>query len=1246
MWHISYLNRNLSLSYNVLIRWILATTLLVCFLSNAVNAQEAETKLKPSVLSLTEVCFYSAPNYQGRSFCTTQDRAYIGDGWYENVASISLPVGKEVTVYSFLGFVGNETTYQKSQPNLLASQSKFFSFKVTDVVTTKAQQVKWLNSVLFLLLLGDEKKDTDGDGISDEDEITLGTDPEDADDTPEDSDNDGTPDALDPDRDGDGVENDSDAFPDDATESNDLDEDGIGDNADPDRDGDGVENDSDAFPDDATENSDLDQDGIGDNVDTDRDGDGVVNEDDTFPDDGTESNDLDEDGIGDNADPDRDGDGVEDEDDAFPDDATESSDLDQDGIGDNVDPDRDGDGVANDIEEDQGTNPNDPNDYPDTVAPELQLIDTEAVIIDAIVYNVRGTAIDPEQPNSGVDTILITSEQYVGISFSGTYDAASGEFSIEVPLKLGINQLLIKAIDLSGNTSEKTLQVTRISPPQIVNVTPVSGTIVEQDTAIIRGEIHTAQPLDSLSLRINDSQVTPEPTDQDGVYVFFAPIQSLGFGSNIVQLRLVSPDGSAARDVQLNYVPEGAEDIPAPTISIASPAEGQLLNQDSFRLSAEIVSSAGPLMITLNGQEIVNTSEGLVFYNLNELLSFPDGQDELAVTVEAIDSLDKVTTLNAVFRRDTSLPVIVLNENFTAAPQNNQITQTPLQLSGTVSDNNLSSLLINGQAVSLEPTDDDTTYNFKVSINIDATQTQAINFQAFDRSGNQTQIEYLFENTSTAAINALLPVVGTELMSSGQPLQLQVAARVEGLETNQTVFAYISSDTSSGSAAQAIELSLNGTLAGGSLEVPEASGDYTIHYELRNASAQTLVSAQRDITVTAQSDIPLEIVRIEPENNVQYIEPNAAIEVYFNQPIDLSKLELKVRETLHGKTYINQDELGVDFIEARGYELTDVNYDFKVVTGEIEQLPGGAAIAFRGNQYFGFAADVFIDIIYDGEELLRSTFQVREIPTLIEGSVNDQFNQPLKGIVVDLPELGRSTLTNGDGGFAFGYQEPGDKLIPGGEYKISINQDFKNPRFGTLNRAIVVQQSRSNSLDRYTLQEIDSSVPFYNLTSSTINNLAQGELIVDLSDAKALFDNGRTNGTVHVQFLPLEHIGVTSWQSVIPLWMFSVQPKGIQVEGSPNITMNLPKLRGTYDYIDLDVYTHVVMLGYNSEQKVLEPVGVGRIDGTQVNTVGKLHLQSMDFLGFAQINPNLLPTLRQYEDGEISILELKAALQQ
>lgn len=237
--------------------------------------------------------------------------------------------------------------------------------------------------------------DDDNDGFRDDVELSLSSDPLDAQSKPSDIDLDGIPDSLDDDIDGDGFPNEIDLFPLDATEQADADLDGIGDNVDVDDDndtfsdsveiavgtdpldsssfptdldgdgipneldddidGDGVLNDNDDLPLDPNDSVDTDGDGIGDSVDTDDDGDGYADVDEvTAGSDPLDSlslpADLDNDGTPDVIDSDIDGDGVDNISDAFPRDKTEQLDFDLDGIGNNTDLDDDNDGYT-DIEE-------------------------------------------------------------------------------------------------------------------------------------------------------------------------------------------------------------------------------------------------------------------------------------------------------------------------------------------------------------------------------------------------------------------------------------------------------------------------------------------------------------------------------------------------------------------------------------------------------------------------------------------------------------------------------------------------------------------------------------------------------------------------------------------------------------------------------------------------------------------------------------------------------------------------------
>ena len=232
--------------------------------------------------------------------------------------------------------------------------------------------------------IDNKNADSDGDGVSDGDEIAAGSDPDDPDSTPSDVDGDGKVDDKNADSDGDGV-SDGDEIaagsdPDDPDSTpSDVDGDGEIDNKNADSDGDGV-SDGDEIaagsdPDDPDSTpSDVDGDGKVDDKNADSDGDGVSNGDEiaagSDPDDPDSTpSDVDGDGKVDDKNADSDGDGVSDGDEiaagSDPDDPDSSpSDVDGDGKVDNKNADSDGDGVSDGDEIAAGSDPDDPDSTP------------------------------------------------------------------------------------------------------------------------------------------------------------------------------------------------------------------------------------------------------------------------------------------------------------------------------------------------------------------------------------------------------------------------------------------------------------------------------------------------------------------------------------------------------------------------------------------------------------------------------------------------------------------------------------------------------------------------------------------------------------------------------------------------------------------------------------------------------------------------------------------------------------------
>ena len=206
----------------------------------------------------------------------------------------------------------------------------------------------------------DYPRDPDGDGLTTNQEIELGTDPEN------------------PDTDGDGISDLNDPEPLEGDLNIDTDGDGIIDLFDKDDDGDGYDDlleielgsdpkDPKIIPQDTDGDflPDAKEKELGTDInDPDTDGDGIIDGEDDFPLDPTRGKDTDGDGIPDTEDPDDDNDGTPDNQDAFPLDPRETTDTDGDGIGDNADRDDDNDGYSDYAETLGGSDPLDPNSIP------------------------------------------------------------------------------------------------------------------------------------------------------------------------------------------------------------------------------------------------------------------------------------------------------------------------------------------------------------------------------------------------------------------------------------------------------------------------------------------------------------------------------------------------------------------------------------------------------------------------------------------------------------------------------------------------------------------------------------------------------------------------------------------------------------------------------------------------------------------------------------------------------------------
>src|SRR5690606_25006284 len=340
------------------------------------------------------------------------------------------------------------------------------------------------------------------------------------------------------------------------------------------------------------------------------------------------------------------------------------------------------------------------------------------------------------------------------------------------------------------------------------------------------------------------------------------------------------------------------------------------------------------------------------------------------------------------------------------------------------------------------------------------------------------------------------------------------------------------------------------------------------------------------------------------------------------------------------------DPSGADFLTAQGYQLQEVHRDNEIVPGAVSVLPGNQSFAYYANRHFGFNADVYVDVIYDGNELGRFNFKIRQLPTFIIGGVVDQFGQPLSGVPVKLTSLNRTTTTNNDGSFAFGFQEAAGNEIPGGRHELIINPDFSVPGYGTQVRTINLQQGRKNEISLSRLPELHPDIPFQLVSADQgLVSLAGDELRLDLTGARLLFKNGRTSGNLQVQFMPYSQLNAAVTPGAWPQWMFAGQPRGVAVENAISVDIKMPMLNGGYGYIPPETQL-VVLMGYNPEREAIEPVGIGRIENYRVVSTGKVTFKTLDYIGYALVESSKQPLLQDVVDGKATLQQLLSMLQQ
>ena len=869
----------------------------------------------------------------------------------------------------------------------------------------------------------------------------------------------------------------------------------------------------------------------------------------------------------------------------------------------------------------------------DSSIPEVIISNTAPFTTLSDSYVLQGSVTD----NGGdIQRLYAQSSRFAEATFEVSTTSNHG-FVSHVPLLFGENILRIIAEDGANNRAEASLTVERTVAlaPSLTLDSPLSGTTVNTSSISISGRLYTALAPENIRVRLGEQIVYPEASGTPGLYhyVFNQVRLNVGYNNFVVTAETTAGNVSAFTTVQ--YLEQPSTAIPQPpVITITHPAVSRDTRANSLTIAGNIVVLNPPVTLSINGHPVSvvedYTSNGAsqpttVLFQDSIALNTEGKHD---ITLIATDSEGLSTTQTLSIIRDTQLPLIHLEDASLAfAPVVNNTVETPFVLAGTVVDAHLAGLTINGNRVDLLPQSDTTTFSFNAALALPANVEQSVLISAVDYAGNTTEQTLIIHSAPSMTIEVISPIADAELGLSASNANIDVVARIEGLTEGATVQASVDDGA-------AVAMTADGDIYQALIALDLTVAQHRLRLEVIDSNAELLASTTVDFSSVNIDAIPLSIQRIEPTNNAEAIEPNASINVYFNKPIDPALVQINVRETVSGMTYDTRRPAPTDFPDITNATPMEVVRNQEPVPGEVGVLPENTVAAFFAERDLAYGADVYIDVIYDGATLGRYRYQVRDIPSFVQGLVTDQLGEAVAGLRVSLPTLGLTTTTDENGSYSFGFGLSAANALPEGRHSIVYNPSREAAAYGEISYWVDIQKGHLNRLGVFKVPLLSDSVPFQQLRSGQGSVLlANGELTLDLSETQLRFPDANSVGNVHVQFMPVEHLSFSSLKSSTPQWLFQLQPAGIQVRGNVGIRIDMPKLHGSYSYVPPDG-TLVLMIGLDPISRQHIPVGVGEVQNRQVLATVEA-LQRLDYIGYAIIDYAAQPLLQAYVDANL-----------
>ncbi len=868
----------------------------------------------------------------------------------------------------------------------------------------------------------------------------------------------------------------------------------------------------------------------------------------------------------------------------------------------------------------------------DSVGPVIELTSPAVLTTSSAQVEVTGIVTDNL---AGVASVWLESAQLPGVPFQANL-GPDGRFSSTVGLSAGINVLTVHALDALGN--ESTLDVVATlelqSTPQIEILSPLSGSLLSANLVDVMGVVRTS--LLGSQLRIQLAGATFYPQGNSGEYDFAFENVHLVSGRNDLQITVVSPEGTVSRPLVLFFdVDEGSVVAGDPPVIALDGITGTVY-ETSDQHTVKGTVSAKPCVATVlvNGASTSISGVGEVV-SFTSTWTVPDDGTAYPMEVSATDCLGRTTSVQYEVYFDGQAPTVSLS--VPEAPTVNTVTETPFRISASIFEPNLAGVSLGSQSISVLPSGSNT-WDFEVAVPLIAGVERNLPLVVWDHAGNRFETAVILALDGDLDIEWLSPTAGTKIETLSDPVEVSVSVRVPGMAAGDRVLARIDNLAAS-------ELTGTGPVRKGALSMPLAPGSHQVWAQVVTLSGERRVESSVGFSLVDASTIAPELTTILPARGAVKVEVNEPIELQFNRPLDSTKLEIIVTETGSAKIYA-EAEAAADLLSLSDVQMVDVQKSNDAVDGSLSAILGDRTFVFYPQQDYLYTGTVSVTVRYEGAEVTRSSFQVRDVPTVLEGVVVDTTGSPAYGVSVTLDDGVRTVMTDRNGAFSFGAGSI-DEAVEPGVHLLTLNGGYGNPRLGTLEYRVNLQYGRLTSIGVLSVPAFDASEPYRLIESGAVALLSGGAFSIDLTQAQVAFRDGASSGGIHAEpFLRSQFVPPVNGNVFVPFG-YSMEPKGISVSGVGEVSFELPLLGARTDYRTL-LGDWAILMGVEPASLALVPIGVATVDRVtrRATSQGPIHLELLDYVGLAFVPAASEGAVQRYAAGEISLNQLRASLAQ